>query len=249
VSDPGTPSVFLAFAAGLVSFVSPCVLPLVPGYLSTVCGLTPSELEGARGTALRSVLVRAALFILTFSLIFVLLGMTATGIGNALFDNRTTLEKFAGVAIIALGVFFVLTLFIPVLNRDWHPESLMRRVGRGGPLVAGAAFAIAWTPCVGPALASILGLASTQNTVAQGGGLLAVYSAGLAVPFLITAVAFNQATTAFSWLKRHYALINGVAGLLLITIGVLVLTGDLTWLNAKSQNLLDDWNLNFFQDI
>ena len=249
MSDPGTPSVFLAFAAGLVSFVSPCVLPLVPGYLSTVCGLTPSELEGARGTALRSVLVRAALFILTFSLIFVLLGMTATGIGNALFDSRTTLEKFAGVAIIALGVFFVLALFIPVLNRDWHPESLMRRVGRGGPLVAGAAFAIAWTPCVGPALASILGLASTQNTVAQGGGLLAVYSAGLAVPFLITAVAFNQATTAFSWLKRHYALINGVAGLLLITIGVLVLTGDLTWLNAKSQNLLDDWNLNFFQDI
>jgi cytochrome c-type biogenesis protein len=249
VSDAGTPSIFLAFAAGFVSFVSPCVLPLVPGYLSTVCGLTPSELESARGTALRGVLMRAALFILTFSLIFVLLGMTATGIGNALFDSRTTLEKFAGVAIIALGAFFVLALFIPVLNRDWHPEALMRRVGRGGPLVAGAAFAIAWTPCVGPALASILGLASTQDTVAQGGGLLAVYSAGLAVPFLISAVAFNQATTAFSWLKRHYAVINGVAGLFLITVGVLVLTGDLTWLNAKTQNLLDDWNLNFFQDI
>jgi cytochrome c-type biogenesis protein len=249
MSDAGTPSVFLAFAAGFVSFVSPCVLPLVPGYLSTVCGLTPSELESARGAALRSVLVRATLFILTFSLIFVLLGMTATGVGNALFDSRTTLEKFAGVAIIALGVFFVLALFVPVLNRDWHPEALMRRVGQGGPLVAGAAFAIAWTPCVGPALASILGLASTQNTVAQGGGLLAVYSAGLAVPFLITAVAFNQATTAFSWLKHHYALINGIAGLFLITVGVLVLTGDLTWLNAKTQNLLDDWNLNFFQDI
>jgi cytochrome c-type biogenesis protein len=249
VSDPGTPSVFLAFAAGFVSFASPCVLPLVPGYLSTVCGLTPSQLESARGATLRSVLVRATLFVLTFSLIFVLLGMTATGIGNALFDNRTTLEKVAGVAIIALGVFFVLALFIPVLNRDWHPDALMRRVGRGGPLVAGAAFAIAWTPCVGPALASILGLASTQDTVAQGGGLLAVYSAGLAVPFLITAVAFNQATTAFSWLKHHYALINGVAGLFLIAIGVLVLTGDLTWLNAKAQNLLDDWNLNFFQDI
>jgi cytochrome c-type biogenesis protein len=195
------------------------------------------------------VLLRATLFIFTFSLIFVLLGMTATGIGNALFDNRTTLEKFAGVAIIALGVFFVLALFIPILNRDWHPDALMQRVGRGGPLVAGAAFAIAWTPCVGPALGSILGLASTQETVAQGGGLLAVYSAGLAVPFLVSAVAFNQATTAFTWLKRHYAVINGVAGLFLIAIGVLVLTGDLTWLNAKAQNLLDDWNLNFFQDI
>jgi cytochrome c-type biogenesis protein len=249
VNDPGTPSIFLAFAAGFVSFVSPCVLPLVPGYLSTVCGLTPSELQSARRTALRSVLLRATLFIFTFSLIFVLLGMTATGIGNALFDNRTTLEKFAGVAIIALGVFFVLALFIPILNRDWHPDALMQRVGRGGPLVAGAAFAIAWTPCVGPALGSILGLASTQETVAQGGGLLAVYSAGLAVPFLVSAVAFNQATTAFTWLKRHYAVINGVAGLFLIAIGVLVLTGDLTWLNAKAQNLLDDWNLNFFQDI
>jgi cytochrome c-type biogenesis protein len=249
LSDGGTPSIFLAFAAGFVSFVSPCVLPLVPGYLSTVCGLTPSELQRARGAALREVLFRASLFILTFSLIFVLLGMTATGIGNALFDSRTTLEKFAGVAIIALGAFFVLALFIPVLNRDWHPEALMRRVGHGGPLVAGAAFAIAWTPCVGPALASILGLASTQETVAQGGGLLAVYSAGLAVPFLITAIAFNQATTAFSWLKRHYSVINGVAGVLLITIGVLVLTGDLTWLNVKAQNFLDNWNLNFFQNL
>jgi len=97
----------------------------------------------------------------------------------------------------------------------------MRRAGRGGLIVAGAAFAIAWTPCVGPALASILGLAATTDTVAQGGGLLAVYSAGLAVPFLITAIAFNSATTAFGWVKRHYALINGIAGVLLISIGIL----------------------------
>ena len=249
MSDPGAPSVLIAFAAGLVSFVSPCVLPLVPGYLSTVCGLSPGELQRTGGTGQRTVLVRALLFVLTFSLIFVLLGMTATGIGNALFDNRSTLEKFAGVAIIALGAFFVLALFIPILNREWHSDALISRVGRGGPLVAGAAFAIAWTPCVGPALASILGLASTTDTVAQGGGLLAVYSAGLAVPFLLTAVAFNRATTAFGWVKRHYAVINGVAGLLLIVIGVMVLTGDLTSLNAKTQSLLDDWNLNFFQDV
>jgi cytochrome c-type biogenesis protein len=249
MSDPSAPSIFIAFAAGFVSFVSPCVLPLVPGYLSTVCGLTPSEMQGARGTAFRAVLVRATLFILTFSGIFILLGMTATAIGRTLSDNLATLEKFAGAAIIALGAFFLLALFIPMLNREWHPEGLMQRVGRGGPLVAGAAFAIAWTPCVGPALGSILGLASTQDTVAQGGGLLAVYSAGLAVPFLLTAVAFNQATTAFAWLKRHYAVVNGVAGLLLITIGVLVISGELTVLNAKAQHLLDDWNLNFFQDI
>jgi cytochrome c-type biogenesis protein len=249
MSDPSAPSIFLAFAAGLVSFVSPCVLPLVPGYLSTVCGLTPSQLAGARGTALRSVLLRATLFVLTFSLIFILLGMTATGIGSALFENLSTLEKIAGAVIIALGAFFVLALFMPLLNREWHPEALVRRIGRGGPLVAGAAFAIAWTPCVGPALGAILGLASTQETVAQGGALLAVYSAGLAVPFLLTAVAFTQATTAFGWLKRHYVLINGIAGSLLIAIGILVITGELFRLNVEAQKLLDQWNLNFFQEV
>jgi cytochrome c-type biogenesis protein len=249
VSDPSAPSIFLAFAAGFVSFVSPCVLPLVPGYLSTVCGLTPSELRGARGAALRSVLTRAMLFILSFSLIFVLLGMTATGLGNALFENRTTLEKVAGVAIIALGAFFVLALFLPLLNREWHPDALMNRVGRGGPLIAGAAFAIAWTPCVGPALASILGLAATNDSVAEGGALLAVYSAGLAVPFLLTALAFNRATTAFGWVKRHYAVINGIAGVLLIGIGVLVLTGELTRLNAEAQRLMNDLDVNFFQEV
>jgi cytochrome c-type biogenesis protein len=249
VNDPGAPSIFLAFAAGFVSFISPCVLPLVPGYLSTVCGLTPSQLRGARGAALRSVLVRSGLFILSFSLIFVLLGMTATGIGNALFENRTALEKVAGVSIIALGAFFVLALFLPLLNREWHPDALMTRVGRGGPLIAGAAFAVAWTPCVGPALASILGLAATNDSVVEGGALLAVYSAGLAVPFLLTALAFNRATTAFGWLKRHYAIINGLAGVLLIGIGVLVLTGELTRLNAEAQSVMNDLDVNFFQEI
>ena len=111
-----------------------------------------------------------------------------------------------------MGVLFLLALFVPLLNREWHVDTLAERAGTGGPLVAGAAFALAWTPCVGPALASILGLAATQDSVAQGGGLLAVYSLGLAVPFLLTALAFNRATTAFALVRRHYAVINGVAG-------------------------------------
>lgn len=249
MNDPATPSVLLAFAAGLVSFLSPCVLPLVPGYLSAVCGLTPSELEGTRRSDLRPVLVRAGLFIGTFSLIWILLGMTATAIGQKLNDNLDTLEKIAGIAIIAMGVFFILALFIPVLNRDWHPDVLMNRVGKGGPVVVGAAFAIAWTPCVGPALGAILGLAAVHNTVAEGGALLAVYSAGLALPFLLTAIAFNRATTAFNWIKRHYAIINGFAGVLLIAIGVLVLSGELFRLNVEVQNFLENWNLNFFEDV
>jgi cytochrome c-type biogenesis protein len=249
VNDPGAPSIFLAFAAGFVSFVSPCVLPLVPGYLATVSGLSPDELRSTSRVQMRSVMVRAGLFVLSFSAIFIVLGMTATGLGQTLTENRTTLEKVAGIAIIAMGVLFVIALFVPVLNREWHVDSIMRRAGRGGPVMAGAAFAIAWTPCVGPALASILGLAATTGTVAQGGGLLAVYSAGLAVPFLLTAVAFNRATTAFAWIKRHYAVINGVAGALLISIGVLVLTGELFQLNIEAQKMLDRWGLNFFQDV
>jgi cytochrome c-type biogenesis protein len=249
VSDSGTPSVLLAFAAGLVSFVSPCVLPLVPGYLATISGLSAEELRGSSGAQLRAVVLRATLFILTFSAIFIALGMTATGLGRTLTDHRQTLENIAGIAIIVMGAFFVLALFVPMLNREWRIDALAQRAGRGGPLVAGAAFAIAWTPCVGPALASILGLAATQDTVAKGGGLLAVYSAGLAVPFLITAIAFNRATTAFGWVKRHYALINGLAGVLLIAIGVLVVSGELFRLNIEAQKLLDKWNLNFFQNV
>jgi len=114
------------------------VLPLVPGYLSTVCGLSPEEMRSPR-TAMRGVLARAALFVLTFTVIFVLLGMTATGIGDALADSRSTLEKVAGVAIIAMGVLFLLALFVPMLNREWRIDALAQRAGRGGPLVAGAA--------------------------------------------------------------------------------------------------------------
>jgi cytochrome c-type biogenesis protein len=249
VSDTGAPSILLAFAAGLVSFLSPCVLPLVPGYLATVSGLSPDELRSTSRVQLRGVLIRAGLFILSFSAIFIGLGMTATGLGQTLSDNRSALEKVAGITIIVMGALFVIALFVPMLNREWHADAIMRRAGRGGPLMAGAAFAIAWTPCVGPALASILGLAATSGTVAQGGGLLAVYSAGLAVPFLITAIAFNRATTAFAWVKRHYAVINGVAGVLLISIGVLVLTGELFQLNIEAQKLLDRWDLNFFQNV
>ena len=193
--------------------------------------------------------LRALLFVLTFSAIFVALGMTATGLGQTLADNRDTLEKIAGVTIIAMGGLFLVALFVPMLNREWHIDALARRAGTGGPLIAGAAFALAWTPCIGPALASILGLAATSGTVAKGGALLAVYSAGLAVPFLITAVAFNRATTAFDFVKRHYGVINGIAGVLLIAIGVLVVSGELFRLNIEAQKVLDGWGINFFQDV
>jgi len=240
------PSIALAFAAGLVSFLSPCCLPLVPGYLATVSGSRPQEL-GRRFDA--RVLARSALFVGTFSLIFILLGLGATAIGALLFDNQPTLNKVAGLAIIAMGALFVGSLFLPRLNREWRPERLVERAGRGGPVVAGAAFALAWTPCVGPTLGAILGLASTSSGTAQGGLLLAVYSAGLALPFLGTAVAFNSATRAFGFFKRQYAAIQAGAGLVLIAMGVLVLTGELFRLNIEVQQFLDRYGLNFFKSV
>jgi cytochrome c-type biogenesis protein len=224
------------------------VLPLVPGYLSAVSGVSIAEMRSGERNLFK-ILLPAIVFCLSFTTIFVALGMTATGLGSTLRDQQATLEKIAGLVIIALGVFFVLTPFVPRLNREWRPDALITRAGSGGPIVAGAAFAVAWTPCIGPTLGTILNLAATQDTVGKGGILLAFYSLGLAVPFLLTAVAFTRMTTAFDVIKRHYMLIMAAGGLILIVMGVLIWTGELFRLNAEVQQWLDGFGLNFFNDV
>jgi len=154
----------IALAAGLVSFLSPCVLPLVPGYLSTVIGVTPVDLK--EGVSARRVLVPSLLFIASFSLIFILLGMSATVIGSALTTHKAELEQIGGIVIVAMGLVFLATPFIGMFNREWHSETLLRLAGRGGPLVAGAAFAIAWTPCTSITLSAILGLGGARRAAA-----------------------------------------------------------------------------------
>jgi cytochrome c-type biogenesis protein len=241
-------TVLAAFAVGFISFISPCVLPLVPGYLSAVSGVSLAEIQQGE-KRLSRVLLPAIVFCLAFTVVFVALGMTATGIGTALRDSRGTLDTIAGAVIVALGVFFLLTPFVDKLNREWRPEALISRAGSGGPLVAGAAFAFAWTPCVGPTLGSILTAASVQGTVAKGAILLLFYSAGLAVPFLLTAVAFTRMTTGFRWLRAHYAVITALSGLVLIGMGLLLLTGELTQLNLEAQDALDSLGLNVFKNL
>jgi cytochrome c-type biogenesis protein len=235
-----------ALFAGAVSFLSPCVLPLVPGYLSAVTGVAAGEIEEA---GWRRVLPPALLFSASFSAIFIALGLSATGLSQVLRANLDTLNKVAGVLIIAMGVFFVASLFLVRLNQEWHVDALLERAGHGGPVVAGAAFAVAWTPCVGPTLTAILGLASTTGSVWQGGVMLAVYSAGLAIPFLLTAVAFTRMTGAFAVVKRHYAGIMAFGGVVLIVMGALVFTGELFRLNVEAQRLLDDLGINFFNEV
>jgi cytochrome c-type biogenesis protein len=236
-------TIFAALGAGIVSFLSPCVLPLVPGYLSAVSGDSAAELESA---GWRRVLGPSLLFVASFSTIFILLGLTATAIGSFFQDNIETLTKISAALIIAMGVLFVSSLFIPRLSREWHVDALLERAGKGGPIVAGAAFAIAWTPCIGPTLGAILGAAAISGSVAHGALLLAVYSAGLAIPFLLTAIAFSRMTTAFAVVKRHYQVIIAAGGLILIVMGVLIWTGELTRLNNEAQRWLEEAGLNFY---
>ena len=246
-SDPAAGvGVFAALAAGVVSFLSPCVLPLVPGYLSAVTGVSAGELESANW---RRVLGPSLLFVASFSAIFIALGLTATGLGSTLQDHEELLTKIAAAMIIALGVLFISAMFVPRLNREWHVDGLLERAGKGGPIVAGAAFAIAWTPCIGPTLGAILTAASISGSAGHGALLLAVYSAGLAIPFLLTALAFSRMTTAFVVVKRHYSLIVAAGGAILIAMGVLIWTGELTQLNAEAQRWLSELGLDFWNQV
>ena len=236
-------TIFAAFAVGLVSFVSPCVLPLVPGYLSAISGVTFAELQ--QGEKRAQVLAPALLFCLSFGVMFVALGMTATGLGQTLLDHRTTLRQVAGIVIALMGVLFIATLFVQRLNREWRPEALLHRASTGGPVIAGLAFAVAWLPCTGPTLGAILTAASTQDTVGKGGILLAFYALGLAVPFILCAVAFTRVTGIFRFFRNHWTAITLVSGIVLIAMGVLLYTNELTELNAW----LKDRGVNGISDL
>jgi cytochrome c-type biogenesis protein len=236
-----------AFAVGFVSFVSPCVLPLVPGYLSTISGVSFADIQEGRERT--KVLAPAVIFCLAFSVMFVALGMTATGLGQTLQDNRLLLRDIAGVVLIVMGVLFVGALFVPRLNREWRPEALLRRAYTGGPIVAGLAFAVAWLPCTGPTLGAILTAAGTQDTVGRGGVLLAFYALGLAVPFLLSALAFSSVAGVFRFFRDHYTAITVVSGIVLVAMGTLLITNELTRLNAEALSLMEDLGINFFSDI
>jgi cytochrome c-type biogenesis protein len=248
IADQGVDAtVFAAFAVGFISFISPCVLPLVPGYLSTISGVSFADIQEGRGRA--QVLGPALLFCLAFTTMFVALGMTATGLGQTLQDHRALLRQVSGIIIGLLGVLFIATLFVPKLNREWRPEELMRRAHTGGPIIAGLAFAVAWLPCTGPTLGAILTAASQESTVGRGGVLLAFYALGLAVPFILSALAFTTFSNLFKFFRNHYTAITLVSGVILIAMGVLLFTNELTRLNSEALRVMDDAGLNFFSDL
>ncbi|MBJ7354317.1 MAG: cytochrome c biogenesis protein CcdA [Thermoleophilaceae bacterium] len=233
----------LAAAAGFVSFLSPCCLPLVPGYLAVVTGESASEITkpGLRAMS------RAFLFVATFSSIFVLVGLSATAAGSFITGNQELLTKVAGLSIAVMGVIFVASTVANRMKFSWRSSALIERAenGRGAPVIAGAAFAVAWTPCVGPTLGAILGLAALQGTAAQGALLLAAYSAGLAIPFLLTAAGVQFLQNSFGFIRRHYDAIQLASGLVLVAIGALVFSGEFFRLNILARSFIDSTGLDF----
>ncbi|HYI80759.1 MAG TPA: cytochrome c biogenesis protein CcdA [Thermoleophilaceae bacterium] len=246
-ADTVDTTVVAAFAVGFISFISPCVLPLVPGYLSTISGVSFADIQA--GKSRRDVLLPALLFCISFSLMFVALGMTATGLGQTLQDHRQLLREISGVVLMLLGAFFIATLFISRINREWRPEALLAHAGTGGPIVAGLAFAIAWLPCTGPTLGAVLTAASNESTVTHGGVLLAFYALGLAVPFMLCALAFTRVSGFFRFFRNHYTAITLISGVILIAMGWLLYSNELTRLNAEALSLMDDLGINIFSDV
>jgi cytochrome c-type biogenesis protein len=229
------PTFLAAFAAGLLSFISPCVLPLIPGYLSYISGLTLDEMQGTATTttidpaqARRRVLTASIFFILGFSFVFISFGAAASALGSYLLERQRLLAKVAAVIVILFGLHTMGVLRIGWLYSEKRVQVDRKPTSVYGAFFVGLAFAFGWTPCIGPILAGILAIAGVQDTVGQGVRLLAVYSLGLGVPFLITAVAINQFFAAFARIRKHYHAIEVGSGLLLCAIGLLIFTDRFT---------------------
>ncbi len=230
-------AMLLAFAAGIVSFASPCVLPLAPGYLSYITGLTGAEIagevdrDGSAGESRRAtatlavkskVLLGSVLFVLGFSVVFVSYGLLFGGLGSLLLEYQAIISRVLGVIVILMGLSFMGVL--PGMQREWRLHRMPNYSVWGAP-VLGVLFGLGWTPCIGPALTAVQSLAFTEASAARGALLSFVYCLGLGLPFIVLGLLFRQAAGTLAWVRRHYGLIMRLGGILLVAIGVLLVTG------------------------
>ncbi len=238
MSEPVGLGLAVAFVAGLLSFLSPCVLPLVPSYVGFLTGMTLPEMTGRRRVAL----LHALLFVAGFSLVFVLLGASATALGGALKYYRAWIARVGGVLVILFGLVCLGVVKAGFLDQDRRLQLQRKPVGYLGSALVGVAFGAGWTPCIGPVLGAILSLAATSDSVSRGMLLLGVYSAGLAVPFLLAAVAVESFLEWFQRFRRFLPWVMRVSGVLLILVGLLMATGQFTrlagWLQALTPEFL-----------
>jgi cytochrome c-type biogenesis protein len=229
-----------AFAAGFLSFVSPCVLPLIPGYISFVSGVSVDEMrcDATPATSRLQVFATSLSFVIGFSIVFVLLGASATAIGKFMFARLPLLSKIAGAILIVFGLHTMGVFRIAFLEAEKRVHSQRKPAGPLGAMLVGVAFAFGWTPCIGPILGGILAIAGSKNSVYEGITLLAIYSLGLGIPFLLTSLAINQFFGAAKRIRRYYHAIELASGALLIAIGVLIITGQLTIITRYLQPYL-----------
>lgn len=226
-------AIVTAFAAGILSFLSPCVLPLVPGYISIISGFSLDQLKGNAPTASlkRSVILSSIMFVIGFSISFVLIGATATAVGKLILTQMPILRKVAGIIMVIFGLHVLGVFRITALYQDKRMHGVKTSSGMLGALVLGLVFALGWSPCLGPILSVIFGMAAEQETVAKGMFLLLVYSAGLGVPFLMTSVGLNQFLAFYNRFKRHFRALEIVSGVLILGVGVLIFTDQMTQMN------------------
>jgi cytochrome c-type biogenesis protein len=217
-----------AFLAGFLSFISPCVLPLIPGYISFVSGASLDDMRAGGLAARRQVLTRSLAFVLGFSVVFIVLGASASAIGTFISGKLNILTKIAGALIIVFGLHMMGVFRLSFLDNEKRAQTQRKPTGPLGAFLVGLAFAFGWTPCIGPILAGILVVAGSQETIGEGVLLLAVYSLGLGVPFLLTSIAIDRFFSVAAAIRRHYHAIEMVSGSLLVAIGVLIFTEQLT---------------------
>ena len=224
----GNVTLLAAFVAGFLSFISPCVLPLIPGYISFISGASLEDMRAGQRATRRQVLISSIAFVVGFSIVFVALGASATAIGRFVSDKLPVLSQVAGILIILFGLHMMGLFRLAFLDNEKRAQTQRKPAGPLGALLVGLAFAFGWTPCIGPILAGILVVAGSRDTIGEGVLLLAVYSLGLGVPFVLTSLAIDRFFSVAGRIRRHYHAIELGSGGLLVTIGVLILTGQLT---------------------
>lgn len=239
-----------AFVAGVISFISPCVLPLIPGYISLITNMTYDELSSdSGGKSMSRILLQSIVFVLGFSFVFITLGASASYLGSFIKENRILLLQVSGVAIVIFGLFTMEILSIPRLYRERKFNIDGSGLGIIGTFMLGSAFGFGWTPCVGPILASILLYAGTSEGLTEGAMLLFIYSLGLGMPFIIAGVAFTKALNTFKWIRKHYFLYKYVVGITLILVGIMMITNKLYYLNIYGQKILGSLGLDLWKNF
>jgi cytochrome c-type biogenesis protein len=236
---PGTEnvSILVAFIAGLISFLSPCVLPLIPSYLAFITGISLEELSAEKNLRYvrKNVIANSLMFILGFSIIFIALGASVTFLGTFLAKNIRWFEIVGGIFVIILGIHFTGLFRLKFLDREKKIHLQKKPLGLIGTCLVGMAFAVGWTPCVGPILGAILTMAATTQDIVKGLILLIFYSAGMGIPFLLSAIILHKFFEYFKVIRKYFKLISIIGGILLITVGIMLISGFFSSLSALLQ--------------